>query len=235
MRARVFRRVLPRFGWRERSPQSRASGFTIVEILISLALVGLIMVALNTFVFSMGELWGRGSDVRLFDQHVRSMSRFLEKELRFAGLPPNVPGGSAGVSPQEIKSLSGLSGQLLTFELKEGSRLLLWPERPLPEVVCSLAVRDGAGLLLLWHSRLEKRFEDDAPRETVLSPLVVAIAYDYFDPDFKSWKTETALRRSRGQDGYDTPQRLRLSFRHGKLTEESIVSLPQAAEGLPQF
>ncbi|HRE83944.1 MAG TPA: prepilin-type N-terminal cleavage/methylation domain-containing protein, partial [Opitutaceae bacterium] len=72
----------------------RNHGFTILEILIAIALVGLVMVGLNTFVFSMGELWGRGSDVRLFDQHVRSVSRFLERELRTASLPPNVSAGT---------------------------------------------------------------------------------------------------------------------------------------------
>lgn len=214
----------------------RDRGFTILEILIAIALVGLVMVGLNTFVFSMGELWGRGSDVRLFDQHVRSVSRFLERELRTAALPPNVSAGTGAIAPKEIKSGLGLDRHLLTFELKEGSRLLLWPERALPEVVCSLTVRDGTGLVLLWHSRLEKRFQDDPPRETTLSPMVVSMAYDYYDTEFKRWETLNALRPTRGQrDAYDTPQRLRLTFKHGQLTEESIISLPQATEGLPFF
>ncbi|MBP8257240.1 MAG: prepilin-type N-terminal cleavage/methylation domain-containing protein [Opitutaceae bacterium] len=214
----------------------RRSAFTIVEVLIALAIVGLIMIAMNTFVFSMGELWGRGGDVRLFDLHVRNVSRFLERELQSASFPPNVAAGTGAVSVKEIKSASGLESPLLTFELREGGRLMVWPEQPLPEVICSLAVRDGEGLLLLWHSRLEKRFAEDAPRETSISPWVAAMAYDYFDPDSKDWKTERTLRRTGGlQEGYDTPQRIRLTFRHGKLTEESIVSLPQVGEGLPMF
>jgi prepilin-type N-terminal cleavage/methylation domain-containing protein len=46
-------------------------GFTLLEILLSLALIGLLLVSLFTFIFSMGELWGRNTDVRLFDLHVR--------------------------------------------------------------------------------------------------------------------------------------------------------------------
>jgi len=217
-------------------PGAARAGFTLLEILVSLALVGLVLVGLNTFLFSMGELWGKSSDVRLFDQHVRAVSRFLERELRVAAWPPSVPAGTAGVTAKEVKAQSGLSGQLLTFELREGSRLLVWPKQALPDVVCSLAVRDGSGLLLLWQSRLETRFEDDPPRETTISPLVTALQYDYYDVDFKSWKTETSLRRSReGGEVYDTPQRLRLTFRHGKLTQESILTIPSAAEGLPTF
>ncbi|MBP7142418.1 MAG: prepilin-type N-terminal cleavage/methylation domain-containing protein [Opitutaceae bacterium] len=226
-------------GIRRRQPASvrcRRSAFTIVEVLIALAIIGLIMIAMNTFVFSMGELWGRGSDVRLFDLHVRNVSRFLERELRSATFPPNVAAGTSAVSVKEIRSSSGLESPLLTFELREGGRLMVWPGQPLPEVTCSLAVREGEGLLLLWHSQLEKRFDEEAPRESTISPWVASMAFDYYDVDSKDWKTERTLRRTSGlRDGYDTPQRLRLTFRHGKLTEESIVSLPQVGEGLPMF
>ena len=67
-----------------RAPAGRA--FTLLEVLLALALVALLLVAMNTFVFSMGELWGRGTDVRLFDLHVRAVSRYLEHELRAAAL-----------------------------------------------------------------------------------------------------------------------------------------------------
>ena len=55
----------------------RRAGFTLLEILLSLALVALMLVALNTFVFSMGELWGKNTDIRLFEQHVRAVTRAL--------------------------------------------------------------------------------------------------------------------------------------------------------------
>ena len=51
-------------------------GFTLLEILLALSLVALVLVAMNTFVFSMGELWGRNGDLRLFDQHARAVTRF---------------------------------------------------------------------------------------------------------------------------------------------------------------
>ena len=62
--------------------------FTLLELLLALALVGLLLVAMNTMIFSMGELWGRGTEPRLLDQHVRAVTRFLENELRASALPP---------------------------------------------------------------------------------------------------------------------------------------------------
>ena len=209
-------------------------GFTLLEILLALALVGLLLVGLNTFIFSMGELWGRNTDVRLFEQHVRAVTRFLEHELRASALPPAARANSTPIALQEIKPESGMMEKMLTFELPAGSRLFSWPERPLPEVVCSFQARPGEGLVLLWHSRLEKNFDTDAPRETVVTPLVTALTYDYYDADANRWTTETVLKTdSQGQPM--TPRRLRLKFTYGKMTRESVVTLPAPGEGLPAF
>ncbi len=213
-------------------PQRRA--FTLLEILLALSLVGLVLVSLNSFVFSMGELWGRNTDVRLFDQHVQAVTRFLEHELRSAALPPATSGSTAAIAPEEIRAQTGVTETLLTFELPEGCRLLAWPDRALPEVVCSLQVRDREGLVLLWHSRLEKRFKEDPPREALITPLVTELTYDYYDPSFKNWKHELRLRRD-AENRLETPQRLRLKFTYGKLTRETMITLPTAPEGLPNF
>lgn len=209
-------------------------GFTLIEILLALSLVGLVLVALNTFVFSMGELWGRNQDLRLFEQHVRAVTRYLEQELRTAAFPPATTAGGAAIAVQEIRPQSGSTDNLLTFELPAGSRLITWPDRPLPEVVCSLQANEREGLRLLWHSRLETRFNDDPPRETTITPLVTALSYDYFDEQFKNWKNEPQLRRD-SDNQLLPPQRLRLKFTYRKLTRETVVTLPVMPEGLPNF
>lgn len=209
-------------------------GFTLMEILLALALVALLLVALNTFVFSMGELWGRRADERLFEQHARAVTRFLEHELRAAALPPAARANSTPIALQEIRPQNGMMEKLLTFELPAGSRLFSWPERPLPEVLCSFQVRPNEGLVLLWHSRLEKNFETDPPRETVVTPLVTGLSYDYYEADTNRWTTETTLKMDpQGQPM--TPQRLRLKFTYNRLTRESVVTLPAPGDALPTF
>jgi prepilin-type N-terminal cleavage/methylation domain-containing protein len=217
-----------------RGPAHRRGGFTLLEILLALALVALLLIAMNTFVFSMGELWGQRTEPRLFDQHVRAVTRFLEHELRAAALPPAARANSTPIALQEVRPQNGLMEKMLTFELPAGSRLFSWPERPLPEVVCSFQARPNEGLVLLWHSRLEKNFETDAPRETIVTPLVSALSYDYYDDATSRWTTETALKMDpQGQPM--TPQRLRLKFVYNHLTRESVVTLPSPGEGLPIF
>lgn len=216
-------------------PSRRRGGFTLLEILMALALVALLLVSLNTFIFSMGELWGRNNDLRLFEQHARAVTRFLQEQLRVATLPPATKAGSTPVVGQEIRPEAGLTENLLTFELPAGCRLIHWPDRPLPEVVCSLQVRERDGLFLLWHSRLEKGFEDNPPHETLITPLVKALSYDYYDAEFRTWKNETSLRRDSTTNQITTPQRLRLTFTYGKITREMVLTVPDTPQALPNF
>lgn len=128
-----------------RGAKSRA--FTLLEVLLALTLVALLLVSMNTFVFSMGELWGQRTDIRLFDQHVRAVTRFLEHELRAAALPPAAQPNSTPIALQEVQPQNGVMENMLTFELPAGSRLFTWPEQPLPEVVCSFQARPNEGLV----------------------------------------------------------------------------------------
>jgi len=210
----------------------RTRGFTLIEVLLSMALAALVLVGLNTFIFSMGELWGRNSDVRLFDQHVRAVTRYLQGEIWRASLPPAAAASSTPVAVSPITPSGGSQENLITYMELSGSRILKWPDSPLPEVICSLQVRRDQGLFMLWHSDLENHFNDDPPRETLVSPFVTDLSYDYFDTDFNKWTTETAIRTDSSGNPVP-PQRLRLKFAYEKLTREALVIVPAVAQGLP--
>jgi prepilin-type N-terminal cleavage/methylation domain-containing protein len=210
----------------------RTRGFTLIEIVLAMALVALVLVGLNTFVFSMGELWGKNADARLFDQHVRAVTRFLQKEMFRATLPPAAVLNSTPVGVQLIKPENGLQENLITYVELSGNRLLRWPESPLPEVTCSWQVRRDQGLFMLWHSDLENNFNTDPPRETLVSPLVTSITFDYYDSDFSKWTTENVLRTDSGGNPI-APQRLRVTFGYNGLVREAVVIVPAIQQGMP--
>lgn len=212
-----------------------APAFTLLEILVAVALLGALLLALNVFVFSMGEIWGRNSEQRLFDQHVRAVTRHVENLLRTATLSPGALAGLGHpLSVQEIRVPAGATEPVLTFDLPEGDRLLAWPEQPLPDVVCALAAHPDQGLVLYWRSRLENHFADQPFRATVLSSFGTALSYDYYQPDFKTWQRQTALQKER--DGrWRLPDRLTLRFVHRQMSAETTVALPAANDGLPAF
>lgn len=206
--------------------------FTLVEVVLSMALVALVLVGLNTFIFSMGELWGKGTDIRLFDQHVRAVTRYLQREMNRACLPPAAAVNSTPVGVQQVTPQSSPQENLVTFTQLSGGRVLKWPESALPEVVCSLQVRRDQGIFMLWHSDLENHFTDEAPRETLISPFVTGLAYDYFDTDFNKWTTEPVLRTDSGGNPLP-PQRLKITFTYNGLKREALVAVPGTPAGMP--
>lgn len=207
-------------------------GFTLLEVLLALALLGSLLMALNVFVFSMAEVWGKGRDERLFLQHARAVSTHVQELLRAAAAGP----GGGGLEVKEVRQSAGGESPELAFTLAEGGRLLSWPESALPDVELSLAVdeREDRGLVLHWQSRLELRRDEEAPRVTVVSPFVRSLGWDYYDETFKRWETLDEPKRE--MDGtYLLPRRLRLRFELGTLKTERVLRVPIRMEGATDF
>lgn len=211
---------------------SSRRGFTLIETLLAAALLGALLLALNFFVFSMAEIWGAGAERRLFEQHVRAVSREVETMLRTAALPPLA--SDTPVFGREVRLDDGRRQTLVTFELAEGSPRLPWKTAPLPDVVCGLAQQPGKGLMLYWQSRLEKNFDDAAPRASVLSPFGADLKYEYLEGDGSVWRVYDQLQRDT-QGRWRMPARLRLAFAHGEMKAETTVALPPSPGPLPHY
>ncbi len=204
-------------------------GFTLLETVLAVALLGALLLALNFFVFSMVEIWGGGAERRLFEQHVRAVTREVETLVRTAVLPP---AAEPALFAREIRLADGRRDTLPSFTLVRGSPRLPWAETALPEVVCTLAAQPGSGLVLYWQSRLETVFEAAEPRPWVMTPWVTAMVYDYFESG--NWRESPGLQRDR-QGEWLLPARLRLRFEHNGLSAETSVLLPTTPVLLPHF
>ncbi len=211
------------------------SGFTLLEVLLAVALGALIITSMTAFLFSMAELWGVGSNERLFEKHARGVSRFLENSFQRAST-------RFDASADRNESLFWMNWEgddtrresFLSFELKDSPGALIWPEHPLPHVVCSLEFDEDEGLFLLWRSRLEESFEKEAPRRTLISPFVKEIEYHYinYEEENPQWEIETTPLQEAGGE-YLMPERIVLKFRFkGKEIARQLI-LPKAMEGTP--
>ena len=112
-------------------PMSRAShhrGFSLLEMLVSLALLGILMVTLNTFLFSMSELWGGGRDKRLFDQHTRAATALVKRAFAEATLGP----GASGVALKDVDNGAGTTEPRLGFLLPDAGRPVSYTHLTLP-------------------------------------------------------------------------------------------------------
>jgi hypothetical protein len=197
-------------------------------MLLALALLVSLLLAMNMFLFSMGELWGQNRRQRLFDQHVRAVTRYLDELL--------ARGALAAEAGRELRvaAVPGSRDPALTFDLAEGDRLLPWPDKPLPDVECALSALSGRGLVLSWHSRWETGVKDAPPRTLVLSPLVRRLDYLYFDDAAHEWTASAVPRREKG-DTWLLPARVQLHFQYEKYTASTVVTVPPRLAALPAF
>ncbi len=219
-----------------RKPASEG-GFTLIEVLLALALLAALLTAISHFVFSITEVWTKNRDEFVFVQHTRAVSRHLDELMQAAANSARASGTTAGApAVTEIRlPEGGGTAQLLTFDLPVGDRLFIWPVQPLPEVRCALAWRKDEGLFIYWKSRLEKDFATADPRSALVSPFVTGLAYDYYDDATKEWTTEKELQP--GTDGtYTAPRRIRLYFSRKGRSYEEVIPLPATTrEGLPVY
>ena len=211
-------------------------GFTLIELLMAITIGASLMVAATFFVFSMGELWGHGTEERLFDRHVRGVSRFMDGLLRDAVATAGTTGEAAAIWWAEPIGNDYTDEELLTFELQESPGVLVWPGEALPYVVCSFQLDRDDGLFLLWKSRLEVDFEDVSPRRTRLSPFVEEIEYIYYDTDSDppEWEREPEpMTDSQGKPML--PSRVQISFVYGEETRMVNLVLPLISTGVPLY
>ncbi len=208
----------------------RARGFTLVELLMAMAILSMLVTALFTFIFSMSEIWGRGGEKRLFSQHVNSVTRHVESLLRRAAWPHGGIRTEEPFTVREVRTKNAGNVTLVGFDLLEGDRLMVWPESNLPEVECNLGVERDRGLVLYWRSRLEKHDKFDSPRDVVISPLVTKLTYAYHDANGDTWRKEESLRR--GNTGeWVLPDRLIIEFKQDKFEERRELTLPAGGGG----
>jgi prepilin-type N-terminal cleavage/methylation domain-containing protein len=212
---------------------ARVRAFTLIELLLALAIMAALLAALFTFVFSMAEVWGRGSEKRLFEQHANAVTRHVDAMLRRAALPSGGAGQDEAFLWRELTGLSTGTARLLTFELPEGDRLLRWPGSPLPQARCALAVETGRGLVLHWRSTLEPD-DEVRPRTVVVSPFVTRLEYHYYDPASSFWRAD-ALPSRDAEGRWRVPDRLKLTYVYAGTTLERMISLPLAPGGHPTF
>ena len=222
------------------SPQARrpvatldeSRGFTLIELLLAMAILAMLVTALFTFVFSMGEIWGLHGEKRLFGQHVNAVTRHVESLLRRAAWPHGTAAGTTDpFTVREVRTGNGSNANLLGFDLLDGDRLMHWPEESLPEVECNLGTEGDRGLVLYWRSRLEKHEKTDAPRSLVISPFVTKISYVYHESTGDSWRTEDSLRRGHSGE-WVLPDRLIIYFKQDKFEDHRELTLPPGSGGV---
>ncbi len=170
------------------------SGFTLVEVLMSLVLGGMIITVAAGFMFGIFHLTLSAEKKPLFAEHVGNSSRFLEFALATA-LPPQSSenteeGGEAealSVEWKRVPGAAGLNPMALSFRSNGELPIFQGEMYPIPSLQVYLVADEDDGLSLLWQSDAMANENQDRLMQSKVSPYVGSLTYLYYDAEAKRW------------------------------------------------
>jgi prepilin-type N-terminal cleavage/methylation domain-containing protein len=198
MSARRLARTAPNLG----------HGFTFLEVLLAVAVAGLLLVAASQMLFTFTRLWQQVEEEPLFAHHVDGVVRFLEYCLESSD---NISGDeNRPFSWRKVRKMQS-NDRLFYFRLDPSLPFFVDEVPTRHPVDAWLAFDEEKGLSILWHlprSLTEGRIK---LHETPLSPWVEDVEIATFQPDRNVYEYE-----SYNEDGIaekrEAPQALRILF-----------------------
>ena len=220
----------------------KQAGFSLVEVLLALAVGGLVLMSASALLVTISQSWANRPATRdAFDAHVNGIAHFMTAVLEEATL---AKGGADGADVVELSRPVGFSetdDPLIKFYLREAPPLFYWPHGPASRVHVYFQFEEGEGLYFLWYSdlqELEKSDSGDLQLEdeeqlfrTQISPYFHEVYYCYYGEegdtpdDEKSWHIEPELEENIDNGEFRIPDFVKIVFRWREQELERIITL----------
>lgn len=225
-----------------------ARAFTLVEMLLALAISAMVMAGAVALMFDMGSVMRHFEEGDSFDLHVNGVEDFLAKAFRNSAFPSDLPQSLAGSSASSGAVRQGnppdsMSGddRRLCFGVIDDRPFFVARRGFSPEKVAWLDFRRDGGLYVLWtfvkneNADSSVVSESDRPvHESLVSPFVTEFEYVYID-SFGKWTYETDMENPSASSASSTtlPDFVRLKFKRGR--EEDVRFVPLSMSMDSQF
>ena len=131
----------------------KKKGFSMVEVLLALAIGGLVLTAATSLLITISRAWAERPATRdAFDAHVNGVAHFMTAVLEEATPSALTKAGDQAITLKSPVGYSDTEDPLIYFFFREGPPLLVWPNGPAGRVHCYLYFEEGEGLSFLWFS-----------------------------------------------------------------------------------
>lgn len=166
--------------------KSKKRGFTLIEVVIAIALGGLIVLATSSLFISITQLWVKSEELDSFQGHIHGVNTFLKKHFKESYFKLNDKLPSLEWAKPPRVSLSG-DETLLSFFVRTPNPL--FPINSPYPVVAYLKIDKDKGLSIIWHSfEKPEGTKEQAIFQTEISPWAKAFKLHYYNKDKNSWE-----------------------------------------------
>ena len=220
----------------------KQAGFSLVEVLLALAVGGLVLMAASALLVTISQSWANRPATRdAFDAHVNGIAHFLTAVLEEATI---VNEGSRSSEIMELSRPVGFSetdDPLIKFYLREAPPFFYWPHGLASRVHIYFQFEEGEGLYFLWYSDLQELEKSDSGElqledeeqlfRTQISPYFDEVYYCYYgkeddtQDDEKSWHIEPELEENIDSGEFRIPDFVKIVFRWREEGLERIITL----------
>jgi prepilin-type N-terminal cleavage/methylation domain-containing protein len=222
----------------KKKPLQSRSGLTLVEMVVSIALLGAFMTLLSFHLVGLSNLWLNRTNDDFFEQHVEGVVLFLTQTLEAS--ESAAFGENEQRTPVEWARPPGWSQMddpLLHFQQNEAPALLVREGQPLPAILAYLQVHEDEGLSIIWYSALDaEEVEDERDlRRTPVSTFVRQLEYAYYELEDDEWEiTDEPMENDQGE--FRLPDFIRLTFFHPQEgTRVRSLLIPHGSIEIPLF
>jgi prepilin-type N-terminal cleavage/methylation domain-containing protein len=218
---------------------SGSKGFTLVEVLLALAISGLLLTAATSLLITLSRAWAERPATRdAFDAHVDGVARFFVSVMDKATMAPGSENAKSPIFLDRPVDFSDAEDPLISFFVREAPPVLVWSHGLAPRVHCYIYFEDGDGLSLLWYSDLQEMEKGESGKpeleseddlfKTPISSFCEEIEYCYYDKEEEKWDNEDRLQEDNENEQHNLPDFIRLVFRMNSQDLERIVTIPIA-------
>ncbi|MEX0331348.1 MAG: Tfp pilus assembly protein FimT/FimU [Puniceicoccaceae bacterium] len=213
-------------------------GLTLVEMIVSIAIIGTSMAVLSFHLVGLSNLWLNRTDDDFFEQHVDGVILFLNNALEASeGASGGAGGGEPPVQWARPPGFSEMDDPLLYFQQAEAPALFVREGQSLPAVQAYIHFDDREGLSILWYSILDAEdIEDEADlRRTSISEYVSGMDYAYYEFEDDEWElTDEPMEDDDGN--FRLPDFLKFTFTHPDEGDRvRSVLVPHGSTEIPLF
>lgn len=206
----------------------KANAFTLLEIVIAIALSGILLTSAAAIVVNTVRLWEKSDDVASLDRHLSGLNRFLcaitaeQDTLQIA----QTESGKTVVGCKWT-SPPNLDVTFPSFTISEDYPIFRLNEKPLPEISAWL-YWDSDGLWLISQTPRQKNENEHLASFTLLSPFFESAKILAWNDEFASWETVDNADAANFQN---RSVRLLLRFKRENRVRELSLTLSKTLAG----